>query len=88
MTQKTKPQGKSPGDLAAMREAFLHAASDRLKTPVTTLGLALQRLEEVQTEEERKRFLQMALRGQRELKQAVEEVLEAARGNNRQEEEP
>nr|WP_308624693.1 histidine kinase dimerization/phospho-acceptor domain-containing protein [uncultured Eisenbergiella sp.] len=88
MLQKTKPQGKSPGDLAAMREAFLRAASDRLKTPVTTLGLALQRLEEVQTEEERKRFLQMALRGQREMKQAVEEVLETARGKIRQEEEP
>lgn len=88
MLQKTKPQGKSPGDLAAMREAFLRAASDRLKTPVTTLGLALQRLEDVQTEEERKMFLEMALRGQRELKQAVEEVLDAARAENGQEDQP
>lgn len=88
MTQKSKPQGKSPGDLAAMREAFLREASDRLKTPVTTLGLALQRLEEVQSEEERKAFLQMALRGQRELRQAVEEVLDTARAKNRQEETP
>lgn len=82
MLQKSKPQKKSPGALAAMREALLRTASDRLKTPVTTLGLALQRLEEVQTEEERERFLQMALRGQRELKQAVEEVLDAARAEN------
>lgn len=87
MPKKSKPHGKSPGDLIAMREAFLRAASDRLKTPVTTLGLALQRLEDVQTEEERERFLQMALRGQRELRQAVEEVLDAARAENRQEEE-
>lgn len=87
MPQKSKPQGKSPGDLDTMREAFLRDASDRLKTPVTTLGLALQRLEEVQNEEERKSFLQMALRGQRELRQAVEEVLDAARAENRQEEE-
>lgn len=87
MLRKSKPQEKSPGDLAAMREAFLRAASDRLKTPVTMLGLALQRLEDVQTEEERKRFLEMALRGQRELKQAVEEVLDAARAENGQEEE-
>lgn len=86
MPRKTETQAQSPGGLAAMREAFLRAASDRLKTPVTTLGLALQRLEEVQTEEEREIFLQMALRGQRELRQAVEDVLDAARANNRQEE--
>lgn len=78
MRQNTRRRGKDD-DLNAMRDAFLRTASDRLKTPVTVLGLALQRLEEVRTEEERRQFLEMALRGQRELKGAVEEVLNEAR---------
>lgn len=78
MRQNTRQRGKDD-DLNAMRDAFLRTASDRLKTPVTVLGLALQRLEEVRTEEERRQFLEMALRGQRELKEAVEEVLNEAR---------
>lgn len=41
-----------PDDLTAMRASFLRTASDRLKTPVTTLGLALQWLEQVRSEEE------------------------------------
>lgn len=43
--------------LDAMQKEFLHTAADRLKTPVTTLGLALQRMEDVKTEDERKKFL-------------------------------
>lgn len=64
-------------------EEFQRYATDRLKTPVTSLGLALQRMEEVQSEEERRRFFEMAKRGQRELSQAVEEVLETARKDQR-----
>lgn len=78
MRQNTRQRGKDD-DLNAMRDASLRTASNRLKTPVTVLGLALQRLEEVRTEEERRQFLEMALRGQRELKEAVEEVLNDAR---------
>lgn len=78
MRQRSGQHGKDD-DLNAIREAFLRYASDRLKTPVTVLGLALQRLEEVQTEEERRQYLEMALRGQRELKAAVDEVLDDAR---------
>lgn len=65
------------------REEFLRLASDRLKTPVTTLGLALQRLEEAHTEKERKEFLEMAKRGQQEMGRAVEEVLNKARQDRR-----
>lgn len=70
-------------DLDVMREEFLRTAADRLKTPVTSLGLALQRMEDVQSEEERRKFFEMAKRGQRELSQAVEEVLETARKEQR-----
>ena len=83
MRQNTRQRGKDD-DLNAMRDAFLRTASDRLTTPVTVLGLALQRLEEVRTEEERRQFLEMALRGQRELKEAVEEVLNDARGEEKE----
>lgn len=76
-----KPE--TPENLDAMREEFLRTAADRLKTPVTSLGLALQRMEEVQSEEERRVFFEMAKRGQRELSQAVEEVLETARKEQR-----
>lgn len=65
------------------REEFLCYAADRLKTPVTVMGLALQRLEDVQTEEERQKFLEMAKRGQQEINLAVEEVLKAARQKKR-----
>lgn len=68
-----------------MREEFLRTAADRLKTPITALGLALQRMEDVQTEEERRAFLEMAKRGQKELTQAVSEVLDAARGDEKEE---
>ena len=77
---------KEPDDLTAMRASFLRTASDRLKTPVTPLGLALQRLEQVRSEEERRAFLQMVLRGQREPEQAVKDVLDTAREENEQEE--
>lgn len=70
-------------DLDVMREEFLRTAADRLKTPVTSLGLALQRMEDVQSEEERRKFFEMAKRGQRELSQAVEEVLETTRKEQR-----
>ena len=70
-------------ELDKMREEFLCAAADRLKTPVTTLGLALQRMEGVQSEEERRKFFEMAKRGHRELSEAVEEVLETARKEQR-----
>lgn len=76
-----KPE--TPENLDAMREEFLRTAADRLKTPVTSLGLALQRMEDVQSEEERRKFFEMAKRGQRELSQAVEEVLETARKEQR-----
>ena len=76
-------QLKEQEDLEQMREEFLHTAADRLKTPVTTLGLALQRMENVQTEEERRAFFEMAKRGQRELSQAVEEMLDIARRQQR-----
>lgn len=75
-------QRKEQEDLEQMREEFLCAA-DRLKTPVTTLGLALQRMENVQSEEERRAFFEMAKRGQRELSQAVEEMLDIARRQQR-----
>lgn len=76
-----KPE--TPENLDAMREEFLRTAADRLKTLVTSLGLALQRMEDVQSEEERRAFFEMAKRGQRELSQAVEEVLETARKEQR-----
>lgn len=76
-----KPE--TPENLDAMREEFLRTAADRLKTPVTSLGLALQRMEDVQSEEERREFFEMAKRGQQELSQAVEEVLETARKDQR-----
>lgn len=76
-----KPE--TPENLDAMREEFLRTAADRLKTPITSLGLALQRMENVQSEEERRAFFEMAKRGQRELSQAVEEVLETARKDQR-----
>lgn len=69
--------------LDAMREEFLRSAADRLKTPVTSLGLALQRMENVQTEEERRVFFEMAKRGQRELEQTVTDLLDTARKETR-----
>lgn len=74
---------REPDGLDTMRKEFLQTASDRLKTPVTSLGLALQRMEDVQSEEERKKFIEMAKRGQRELEQAVEDVLDTARNEQR-----
>lgn len=65
-----KPE--TPENLDTMREEFLRTAADRLKTPVTSLGLALQRMEDMQSEGERRAFFEMAKRGQRELSQAVE----------------
>lgn len=76
-----KPQ--EPEDLNQMKEEFLRTAADRLKTPITSLGLALQRMEDVQSEEERRVFFEMAKRGQRQLSQAVDEVLETARKEQR-----
>lgn len=64
-------------------EEFLRYATDRLKTPVTVMELALQRMEEARSEEERREFLEMAKRGQQKLVQAVEEVLETARKDRR-----
>ena len=71
------------GEPAHQWEGFLCYATDRLKTPVTSLGLALQCIEDVQSEEERRIFFKMAKRGQRELSEAVEEVLETARKEQR-----
>lgn len=62
-----------------MREEFFCAATDRLKTPITSLGLTLQRMEDLQSEEDPSAFFEMAKRGHGELSQAVEEVLETAR---------
>lgn len=62
-------------------------AADRLKTPVTTLGLALQRMEDARSDKERRAFFEMAKRGQKELNRAVEEVLEASRTERNKKEE-
>lgn len=76
-----KPE--TPENLDTMREKFLRTAADRLKTPVTSLGFAFQRMEDMQSEGEHRAFFEMAKRGQRELSQAVEEVLETARKEQR-----
>lgn len=65
------------------REEFVRYATDRLKTPVTVIGLALQQMEDAKNEEERKEYLEMAKRGQQEMSQAVEEVLDKARQDKR-----
>lgn len=62
-----------------MREEFLRSAADQLKTPVTSLGLTLQRMENVRTEEERRVFFEMTKRGQRELERTVTDLLGTAR---------
>ena len=65
------------------REEFVRYATDRLKTPVTVIGLALQQMEDAKTKEELKEFLEMAKRGQEEMSRAVEEVLDKARPRKR-----
>lgn len=83
MKQDKIRQTEVSGEPDCRWEEFLRNAADRLKTPVTSLGLALQRMEDVQSEEERRKFFEMAKRGQRELSQAVDEVLETARKEQR-----
>lgn len=61
------------------RACDLRWSCDRLGTPVTALGLAMQRLEAVRTEEEHRQFWAMAKRSQRELGRTVAAVLEEAR---------
>ena len=63
----------------------LRWACDQLRTPMTALVLAMQRLEEVGTEEERRQFWAMAKRSQRELGRAVAAVLEEAQAEQRRE---
>ena len=65
------------------REEFVRYATDRLKTPVTVIGLALHQMEDAKNEEERKEYLEMAKRGQQEMSQAVEGVLNKARQDKR-----
>lgn len=79
MKQDNVKQTEVSGEPDRRWEEFLRYATDRLKTPVTIMGLALQRMEEAQNEEEHGEFLEMAKRGQQNLEQAVQEVLDTAR---------
>lgn len=83
MKQNETRQTEASGEPDCRWEEFLRYATDRLKTPVTVMGLALQRMEEARSEEERGESLEMAKRGQQKLVQAVEEVLETARRDRR-----
>lgn len=79
MKQDNVRQTEVSGEQDRRWEEFLRYATDRLKTPVTVMGLALQRMDGAQDEEERGEFLEMAKRGQQNLEQAVQEVLDMAR---------
>lgn len=67
------------GETDCRWEEFQRYAADRLKTPVTVMGLALQRMDGAQDEGERRKAFEMAKRGQQSLEQAVREVLDTAR---------
>lgn len=71
-------------ELARLRADFLRGASDELKTPVTVLSLALQRLETARSEEERRACLRTAQRSQHELERMVDGLLRAAGENMNQ----
>ena len=73
-------------ELARMKSDFLNQASHDLKTPVASMGLALQRLADVKDEARRGSFLSAALRGYADMARLVGNLLSVARldaGNQR-----
>lgn len=73
-------------ELNRLKTEFFNQVSHDLKTPVAVMGLALQRLAEVRSEEERSGFLSAAQRSQGDMARLMVNLLSAARldaGNRR-----
>lgn len=66
-------------ELNHMKTEFLNQISHDLKTPVSVMGLALQRLAEVKDEKQRSRFLSAALNNQEDMARLVGNLLSVAR---------
>lgn len=66
-------------ELNRMKNEFLNQASHDLKTPVASMGLALQRLEDAKDETQRGRFLSAARRGHTDMARLVGNLLSIAR---------
>lgn len=65
--------------LTQLKNAFWSQASHDLKTPVAAMGLALERLQDVDDPIDRRRFLAAARRGQAELSRLVANLLAVSR---------
>lgn len=65
--------------LSRMKDAFWAQAAHDLKTPVTAMGLAIQRLETIRDDAQRRRFTTALGRSQREIAHLVSNLLDTSR---------